>query len=58
MEKLSRMRAMKSYFGSEGYPPVTNAELVALPEEDREELAKGAAKELGVELQDRPAKTG
>ena len=56
MEQLTRMRAIKRYFGSEGYPPVTNSELLALSEKDREELAQGAAKELGVEIEAKASK--
>ncbi len=51
MEKMNRIAAIKMYFGAPGYPPVTTAELKALSASDRQELAEGAARELGVELE-------
>ena len=51
MEKMNRIGAIRAYFGSEGYPTVTTAELKALTGEERQELAEGAAKMLGVELE-------
>ena len=49
-EKMKRLGAIRSYFGSGGDPKVSIDELKALSKEEREELADGAAKELGVEL--------
>jgi hypothetical protein len=51
VEKLTRMAAIRKYFG-EGSHPVTLPELKALTAEERQELAIGAAKELGVELEE------
>lgn len=48
---MNRIAVLKAYFGSEGYPPVTTAELKALSAQERQELAEGAAKEMGVELE-------
>jgi len=49
MEEMSKMKAIKVYFGTPERP-VTFEELKALSTEEREELARGAAKELGVNL--------
>ena len=46
---MSKMKAIKVYFGTPERP-VTFEELKALSTEEREELARGAAKELGVNL--------
>jgi len=50
MAEISRLQALKRYFGTETQP-VTVAELKELTREDRAELAEGAAKELGMELE-------
>ena len=50
MEKMSKLKAIKVYFGTPEHP-VTLAELKELSSEQREELAQGAAKELGVEIE-------
>ena len=49
METLTKLGAIKRYFGTPDRP-VDLKELKALTQADREELAIGAAKELGVEL--------
>ena len=46
---ISRIGAIKKYFGTED-SPVTIHELKELSEDERQELAEGAAKELGFEL--------
>ena len=48
--KIKRIAAIKRYFGVPDHP-VTLKELTALSKEDRQELAVGAAKELGLELE-------
>lgn len=53
MPKMTSIAVLKTYFGSDGSRPVTNAELVELRKSDPkgyEWLAKEAARELGVEL--------
>jgi len=52
MEKITRLAAIKKYFG-EGHRPVELAELKVLSKEERQELAEGAAKEMGIELEER-----
>lgn len=49
MEKMQRFAAIKKYFGD--VRPVETKELKDLTPDDRTELAIGAAKELGVELE-------
>ena len=51
MQKMSKMKIIKEYFSIPG-KPVTFAELKALTSTQRQELAEGAAKELGVEIED------
>ena len=48
--KIKRIAAIKRYFGVPGHP-VTLKELTALTKEERQELAGGAAEELGLELE-------
>ena len=48
--KIKRIAAIKRYFGVPGHP-VTLQELMALTKENRQELAEGAARELGLELE-------
>jgi hypothetical protein len=55
MEKTTRVGAIRRYFG-EGSRPVSMDELKALSHDEREELGRGAAKELGMELEDVTAK--
>ena len=50
MEEVNSVQAIRDYFGSEGYPKITIAELKELTKEERQELAKGACKELGKKL--------
>ena len=47
--EMTRLAAIKAYFGTEDHP-VTLQELKKLTPEDRDELAEGAAKELGATL--------
>jgi len=49
IEKIGRITAIKRYF-SKPERPVTTAELKELTNDEREYLAVGAAKELGVEI--------
>ena len=51
MEKLNRVAAIKRYFEADGGKPITMAELKALTDKDRTELAELAAAALGVELE-------
>ena len=48
---MKRLEAIKKYFGSNGYPAVTLAELKDLTKTKRDELAEGAARELGEALE-------
>jgi len=48
--KIKRIAAIKRYFGVPEHP-VTLQELTALTKENRQELAEGAARELGLELE-------
>ena len=49
MAEITKYKAIKEYFGTPGHP-VTLQELKALSSDDRNELAEGAAKELGKTL--------
>ena len=49
MEQMTKLGAIKKYFGTPERP-VELKELKELTQPDREELAQGAARELGVEL--------
>ena len=49
MEEITKLQALKQYFNVPDHP-VTVQELKALSKEDRQELAEGAAKELGKTL--------
>ncbi len=51
MEKMNRMKAIRTFFESDGGRKVSMDEMKALTVEDRKELAELAAKELGVELE-------
>ncbi len=54
METISKVAAIKRYFELDGGRQLKMDELKQLTAEDREELAKLAAKELGVELAPSP----
>ncbi len=49
-EKITRYKAIKDFFGIPGRP-VTLSELKELSSSSRQELAEGAAAELGKELE-------
>jgi len=49
-EKMSRIKAIKTFFEKDGGTKVTMGELKDLSKDDREELARLAAAELGVEI--------
>ncbi|MFZ5932574.1 MAG: hypothetical protein ACOYT7_00595 [Patescibacteria group bacterium] len=54
MAKMTSIQVLKTFFGSDGSRPVTNAELVELRKGDPkgyEWLVEEAARELGVELE-------
>ena len=53
MEKMKRAAAIRAYFGAPGYPPVTSKELMGFRADMAgfREMADGAAKQLGVEIE-------
>lgn len=50
MEKLTRIQVIKRFFEADGGKKLGMQELKALSNEDKDELATLAAKELGVEV--------
>ena len=50
-EKMNRMKAIRTFFESDGGRKVTMDEMKALTSEERKELAELSAATLGVELE-------
>jgi hypothetical protein len=51
MEKMTRIKAIKTFFEADGGKKVSMTEFKELTDEDKDELGKLACKELGVELE-------
>ena len=50
MEKMTRIKAIRTFFEADGGRKLAMSELKELTADDRKELGELAAKELGVEL--------